>query len=174
VTEQDIFEKTGQAYLCLINPVRQGDLRRAEIAPVVALAPSVPDGLVSAMVVGASWRERLLGLCLAMAKRPETFMDGMLRSLQDLRGISIVPTCAALAVLARRGVFDMARSFPGEFDRAAFDGEVGWAMDKALHLAGVRQESVPGRGPNYGQVFEDHVEVYEWILSGPREGTSKP
>src|SRR3546814_7759315 len=34
-----------------------------EIASVIALAPSVPNELVASMITGASWRERLLGLC---------------------------------------------------------------------------------------------------------------
>lgn len=57
----------------------------------------------------------------------------------------------------------MAQSFSEMFDRTAFDGEVGWATDKAMHVAGLRKDDVPGRGPNYGQIFDDHVEVYSWI-----------
>jgi hypothetical protein len=60
----------------------------------------------------------------------------------------------------------MAQSFSGTLDRAAFDGEVGWAIDKARHFAGVQPENVDGRGPNYGQVFEDQTKMYEWILDG--------
>ena len=133
---------------------------------MIAIAPSVPDELVAAMIAGVSWRERLLGLCMAMAKRPAIFTEAMLQSLRDPRGISIVPACAALAVLARRGVFEMSQSFDDMFDRTAFDGEVGWAVDKAMHFAGLRAEDVPGRGPNYGQIFDDHVEVYSSIHAG--------
>ena len=39
-------------------------------------------------------------------------------------------------------------------------------MDKAMHFAGLRGANVPGRGPNYGQLFEDQVAVYEWLLNG--------
>jgi hypothetical protein len=166
MSEDDIFKQTKDAYLCLIHPVRQGDTYHQEIASVIALAPSVPNELVAAMIAGVSWRERLLGLCLAMAKRPAIFTEAMLQSLRDPRGLSIVPACAALAVLARRGVFGMSRSFATMFDRTAFDGEVGWATDKAMHFAGLRAEDVPGRGPNYGQVFDDHVEVYSSIRAG--------
>jgi hypothetical protein len=60
MTEDDIFKQTQDAYLCLIHPVRQGDTYRKEVASVVSLAPSVPDELVARMIVGASWRERLL------------------------------------------------------------------------------------------------------------------
>jgi hypothetical protein len=60
----------------------------------------------------------------------------------------------------------MPSSFADMFDRTAFDGEVGWATDKAMHFAGLRAEDVPGRGPNYGQIFDDHVEVYSWIYVG--------
>src|SRR5262249_9089518 len=141
MTEDDVFDQTGQAYLRLIHPVKQGDAFRQAIAPVLALAPSVPDELVSAMIVGASWRERRLGLSMAMTRNPAGFGDAMLRSLRQVRCISTVPTCAALAVLARRGVFDLAAAFAGPFDRAALDGEVGWGMDKAMHFAGFRGEN---------------------------------
>ena len=100
---------------------------------------------------------------MAMSKRPGLFTEAMLQSLRDPRGISIVPACAALAVLARRGIFGMSQSFADMFDRTAFDGEVGWAVDKAMHYAGLRAGDVPGRGPNYGQNFEDHIEFYSSI-----------
>lgn len=35
-----------------------------------------------------------------------------------------------------------------------------------MHFAGLRAEDVPGRGPNYGQNFDDHVEVYSSIHAG--------
>jgi hypothetical protein len=163
MSEDDIFSQTKGAYLCLIHPNRRDEIYRQEVAPIVALAPSVPDEVVGTLITGASWRERLLGLGLAMAKRPMVFIEPMLHSLRDPRGIAIVPACAALAVLARRDVFAMPQSFSEMFDRAAFDGEVGWATDKAMHFAGLRTEDVSGRGPNYGQVFDDHVEVYRWM-----------
>ena len=84
MSEDDIVEQTKGAYLCLIHPVRRDDTYRQEIAPVIALAPSVPDELVTAMISGASWRERLLGLCMAMSKRPAIFTEAMLQSLRDL------------------------------------------------------------------------------------------
>ena len=166
MSEDDIFEQTKGAYLCLIHPVRRDETFRREIAPVIALAPSVPDALVTDMITGVSWRERLLGLCIAMSKRKAIFAEAMLQSLRDVRGISIVPACAALAVLTRRGAFAMPPSFAEMFDRTAFDGEVGWATDKAMHFVGLRAEDVTGRGPNYGQIFDDHVEVYSWIYAG--------
>ena len=163
MTADDIFERTQDAYLCLIHPIRQGDAYRQEIAPVIALTPSVPDELVAAMITSRDWRPRLLGLCLAMAKRPATFTEAMLQSLRDPRGIAIVPACAALTVLARHGTFTMPQSFSEMFDRSAFDGEVGWATDKAMYFAGLRTDDVPENGPNYGQIFADHVEVYDWM-----------
>jgi hypothetical protein len=163
MNEEDIFKNTRDAYLCLIHPVQQDETCRKEIASVVALAPSVPDEVVASMIIGASWRERLLGICMAIAKRPASFVEPLLQSLRDPRGISIVPACAALAVLARHGIFAMPQTFSEMFNRQVFDGEIGWATDKAMHFAGFRAEDVPGRGPNYGQIFEDHVQIYSWI-----------
>ena len=163
MSADEIFKKTEGAYLCLIHPVRSNDTYRKEIAPAIALAPSVADELLAAMITSAGWRERLLGICIAMSKKSGVFVEAMVQSLRDPRGIAIVPTCAALAVLARTGVFAMPISFGDQFDRTAFDGEVGWAVDKAMHFAGLRPDDVPGRGPNYGQIFEDHAEVYSWL-----------
>jgi hypothetical protein len=161
--EDDIFDQTKGAYLHLIHPIGQGGRLRPEIASVIELAPSVPDERIAAMIVGPSWRERLLGYCMAMSKRPDVFVEAMLQSLQDPRGISIVPAFAALAVMARRGAYGMPESFADMFDRAAFDGEVGWAADKAMYYVGLRSEDVPGSGPNSGQNFDDHVQVYDSI-----------
>jgi hypothetical protein len=172
MTADEVFERTGQAYLCLIHPVTRDDAYRREIAPVVALSRSVPDALVSSLIVGASWRERLLGLLLAMSKRPEGFVDDMLASLRDVRGISIVPTCAALAVLGRRGLFDAGRLLSGTFDRTVLDGEVGWALDHAMRYATGQSVNADERGGNYGQFFAHQVEQYEWILDGQPGGAA--
>ncbi len=163
MSADDIFDQTKDAYLCLIYPIREDDSYRQELAPVMALAQSVPDELVVALITGASWRERLLGLCMAMARQSTTFVGAMLQSLRDPRGIAVVPVCAALAVLARKGVFPMTASFGKTFDHASFDGELGWAIEKAKYVAGLRADDVPGNGPNYGQNFDAHVEVYGWI-----------
>lgn len=163
MSADDIFDRTKDAYLCLIHPIRDAGAYRQDLAPILTLAPSVPDALVTAMITGVSWRERLLGLCMAMAQQPTTFVGAMFQSLSDPRGIAMVPTCAALAVLARKGVFPMTKSFGETFDRASFDGELGWAIEKAKYVAGLRADDVPGNGPNYGQIFGDHVEVYSWL-----------
>ena len=53
MSENDTFNQTKDAYLCLVNPVRHGEAYRQEIASVIELAPSVPDELVVAMIGGA-------------------------------------------------------------------------------------------------------------------------
>ncbi len=185
MTEADVFEQTQGAYLSLIHPILAGDRYQEDVAPVLAVAPAVPEAVVASMLVGASWRERLLGLCLGMAKGPamwgtrlacqpsdtraacptsqQRFIESILQSLRDPRGIAIVPACAVLGVLAQRGVYAMHPSLAHEFDRAAFDGEIGWAVEKALAYAGLPAKEVGGRGPNSGQVFEDHAAVYAWV-----------
>ncbi|MBK8036030.1 MAG: hypothetical protein IPK22_02680 [Verrucomicrobiaceae bacterium] len=158
----DIFDQTEDAYLSLIHPVVSDDAYRQQIAPIITLAPCVSEYLVAEMITGESWRERLVGIFMAMARPPASLIEPLMQSLRDPRGISIVPACAALAVLARRGLFTMPEAFAEMFDRQAFDGEVGWALDKAMHFAGLREGEVAGNGPNYGQVFDDHVWVYSW------------
>jgi hypothetical protein len=165
MSEDDIFKQTNDAYLCLVHPAKRDDEFQRKISSVVTLAPSVPDTLIAAMITGASWRGRLLGIYMAMAKRQKTFVEPMLQSLRDPRGIAIVPMCAALAVLARHGIFAMPKTFSEIFDRQIFDGEIGWATDKAMYYAGLRADDVSGRGPNYGQVFDDHIQIYSSMFA---------
>ena len=100
---------------------------------------------------------------MSKQKQPSSFIDSMFQSLRDPRGLAIVPTCAALALLARRGVFVMQPSFAELFDRTPFDGEVGWAVDKAMRFAGLRPDDIQGHAPNDGQSFEAYVQFYESI-----------
>jgi hypothetical protein len=53
-----------------------------------------------------------------------------------------------------------------EIDRSGFDGEVGWAIDKAMHFPGTESKEAHCRGPNHRQVFENPTERYEWVLEG--------
>ena len=164
MTQSDIFKQAKGAYLALMRPARDGSEFSMGIDTLIALAPDVPVDVVSSMLAGASWRERLLGLCIAMTQtaQPARYIDSMVQSLRDPRGLSTVPACAALALLARRGVFTMTESFGDTIDRSPFHGEVGWGIDKALHFVGIRAEDAPGDGgPNDGQVFEAHVQFYD-------------
>jgi hypothetical protein len=172
MSEDDIFAKPGDTYLRLIHPVKADEDFREALTPLVQAAASVPEDLVSPMIVGKSWRERLLGIELALAKCPGNLTGAMLQSLHDVRGISIVPTCAALAVLGDRGLFDMVQLSDGAFERGAFDGEVGWAIEKALQFVGGQPAAALERGPNYGQVFAHQVQVFEWILGGQQHGAA--
>src|SRR4051812_29250956 len=101
MTKEQVFKETGETYLCLIHPVSPDQDYHSFLSSFRQLPTEVPPQVVSALIVGESWRERLLGLWLAMAQAPESYVDLMLKSLADVRGYSITPTCAALAVLAR-------------------------------------------------------------------------
>jgi len=169
MTQSDIFKQTKGAYWGLMRPARDGGELSKDIDSLIALAPVVPTDVVTSMLAGGSWRERLLGLCIAMTQReqPAEYVDSMIQSLRDPRCLSSVPTCAALALLARRGVFTMTESFGDSIDRTPFHSEVGWSIEKALHYAGVRSEDAPGDGgPNDGQIFEAHVEFYDSLHAG--------
>ena len=130
---------------------------------MLAIAPEVPDNIVASLISTGGWREHVLGYVLAMAKTPSRFVGHVQASLGRPCGIAITPACAFLAVLARSGEFKIERLISDAFDRGAFDGEMGWAIDKAMFHAGLRLDDVGGRGPYYGQIFEDYVEVYDWV-----------
>jgi hypothetical protein len=169
MTQSDIFKQTKGAYWGLMRPARDGGELSKHIDSLIAIAPAVPADVVTFMLAGASWRERLLGLCIAMtqSRQPAQYVDSMIQSLRDPRCLSTVPTCAALALLARRGVFAMTESFADGIDRTPFCGEVGWGIDKALHFARVRSEDAAGEsGPNDGQDFEQHVQFYDSLHAG--------
>jgi hypothetical protein len=163
MSEDTIFELSGYAYLRLIHPALQDHACHKALETVVTLSPLVPHEIITKLILGVSWRERLVGVSLAATKQSALFIEPMLQSLRDPRGISIVPICAALAVLARCGLYAMPPNFSELFDRQVFDGEIGWAADKAMHFAGLRNDNPSGRGLNYGQIFEDHIQIYTWM-----------
>lgn len=165
MTTNQILDHTGDAYLALIHPDIASDTFQDLVRPLLVLAPSVPAAIVGDLIVGPSWRERLLGVYFAMATTPELHIGRLIESLHDLRGMSIVPTIAALAVMARNDCFEMTKSFGDQFDRFAFDGEVGWAVDWALHHVGLREHPGAECGPNYGQRFDAHTRMFEALHS---------
>lgn len=166
MTEEQVFKQSGETYLRLIHPASPDNDYHSFLAPFRQFTTTVPSEVVSSLIGGASWRERLLGLWLAMAQGPESFVDPMLKSLRDVRGYSITPTCAALAVLARRGRFDLSRLLSDEIDRSAFDGDLGWAINQAERYARGEAVSEDERCRNSGQSFSHQVEMYEWIMEG--------
>ncbi len=165
MTESELIRKTKDAYLELVHPASEDYEHSQSIVTLLDLAPTVSDDVVSSMIAGPSWRERLLGLSIAMTKerQPASYIENMFQSLRDPRGLAIVPTAAALASLARRGAFTMTPSFGEQFDHNIFSGEVGWAVTKAMHFAGLISDDAVGVAPNNGQVFEDHLQLYDFI-----------
>jgi len=142
--------------------MREG-IYRQELASVLSIAPEVPDDIIAALILGSGWRERVIGFALAMARTPANFVAHVKKSLKTPRGIAITPACAFLAVLARTGEFEMLLSFADDLDRTVFDGEMEWAIEKMMFHAGLCPDDVSGRGPYYGQVFEDYIEIFNWI-----------
>jgi hypothetical protein len=104
-----------------------------------------------------------------MAQCPERFVEPMLMSLRRrVTGYSITPTCAALAVLAKRGRFDIGRLRSDEIDPSAFDGDLGWAISQAERYARGEAVIAEERCRNSGQSFLHQAEMYEWIMEGQR------
>jgi hypothetical protein len=164
MTAEKIMEQTGAAYLCLIHPILRDNVYRQEILPILAVVPHVQNVEIATLIIGDSWRERLVGFVLAAITQPEELVKATLQSLQNPRGVAIVPACAFLSILAEKNLFKAADLLSNNLNRTVFDGELGWAIDKIMFHAGLRTNCVLGRGPNYGQVFEDHCEVYRWLF----------
>jgi hypothetical protein len=164
MTAEKVMEQTGAACLCLIHPILRNNAYRQEISPLLAVVPHVQNAEIATLIIGNSWRERLAGFTLAMATQPEGLVKQILQSLQNPRGIAIVPACALLSILAEKNLFQTEAIHSNNFDRTVFDGELGWAIDKIMFHAGLRTDDVLGHGSNYGQIFEDHREVYRWIF----------
>jgi len=122
--------------------------------------------LASLATFGAGFLTRPLGALVIgrlgdrVGRKPAMLLSFFLIGVGVI-GLPLIPSYASIGVLAPllAIAFRLVQGF-------ALGGEVGWAMDKAMHVAGLRGDDVPGRGPNYGQVFEDHVEVYRWIRQG--------
>ncbi|MBE7467366.1 MAG: hypothetical protein HS116_28165 [Planctomycetes bacterium] len=159
LTEQQLLNQVQNAYLPLIH-LDEG----VEVATtiIVKLAPLTPDQLIRNLIAtGASWRERLIGLVLATQRGIAAFADAMIVSLNDPRGISIVPTCAALAVAVKHFGYKYSPDRTSALDRSLFDGELGYALDCLHAYLGLSKSSSQDKGPNYGQEFSQHVCFYE-------------
>jgi hypothetical protein len=176
MTEEQVFKQTGDTYLRLIHPAGPDNHYRSFLAPLREFTRTVPSDVVSSLICGASWRERLLGLWVGMAQGPEPFVEPMLGSFRRVTGYSITPTCAALAVLARHGRFDIGRLQSLEIDASAFDGDLGWAIKQAERYARGEVVGVDERCRNSGQSFLHQVEMYEWIIGGQQDaaGDNRP
>ena len=159
MTEQQLLDKVGDAYLPLIH---LGEGLDDATAAIIATASDASDNLIWDLIAaGDSWRERLIGLVLACHRGIATFGDAMLTSLGNPRGISIVPTCAALVVAVRQEGYEYHQDQTAGLDRSSFDGEVGYALVNLHAFLGLCGQRGGGAGPNYGQLFTAHVSFYE-------------
>lgn len=52
MTKEEVFERTGETYLCLIHPVVNAGACRRDIAPMIALSEDIPDASVASLIAG--------------------------------------------------------------------------------------------------------------------------
>lgn len=50
-----------------------------------------------------------------------------------------------------------------KLDRKIFDGDMGWALDKAAFHLGISKSDPSGASPYYGLSFEQHLNTFRWI-----------
>ena len=163
MSEEDILEKFGQLYLCLIHPDVDDILFKKDLKSINLISESLKNCEIHKLINGDSWRERLLRVLLGMQNDKKNCGVIILNSLIAIRGISIVPSFAALAVLARSGLFDFKTVFDMDLDPKLFDNEVGWSIDTAYKYVCGDLVEKNFRGPNYGQVFINHVKLFDYI-----------
>ncbi len=161
MTEESQSKVCGADYLALIHPQPNDPELWTDIDRLVSShADTTVEELRGMIREGRSWRERLVGLVTTVRRGGCGDLADLLHCLRDPHGISIVAACAAYVAVREKTGPCAASPFPKDLDRKAFDGELGWALDKACHHLGVGTPDPGGRGPNYGQVFEDHLETY--------------
>lgn len=154
-------------YLSLLRPTPEGSdeiaVRSRLRLHVLVISPSV----ITELIHGPSWRERLVGLAFAVMSQPSSYVEQIVKSMKDSRGLSIVPGFAALVVgLRLDALCELPRSVC-LLERSAFDGEIGWAIEKAMFHLGQRCTDPGGTAPNSSQVFEDELNFYDWLRAMP-------
>jgi hypothetical protein len=158
-TIDQVFEASEESYLAFIH---LGDSLELALARVRACEPRVTDELVRRLIrprPRGSWRETLLGLVLAALKGAERFGDAMLASLEEPRGLCLVPTGAALLVACERGYhYDPGRS--KALDRQVFSGEIGYVLECLEHALGLGPPATVPLGPNDSQSFAEQSAFY--------------
>jgi len=167
ITADEVFERTPRAHLWILRPNFEGR-ERAEMAPLLAIADDVADDVVRSLIVGGDWRSTLVGLVLAMSEGFSRFAPEALESLRTPKGIAITAAWAFLTLCCLEEEIHFDSLAAHTFDRATFDGEMGWAIDKAKYHSGNRPDDVSGIGPHYAQVFEDYLKLFRWWRSMSR------
>ncbi len=161
INEKELLKKVSSKYLSLIHLSFQDN----EVIELINISKLLNNKLIQSLIVeNFSWRERLLGLFFACSKDVKIFYNPLIQSLQNVKGITIIPTFAVLAICINRGSlynFSMVK----DCNRNSFDGEVGFAMDKMHYYTGLSATNLVRKGPNYGQDFEQHYKFYEKICN---------
>ena len=151
---------SGGQYLTLIRLSDPAESYAA--AKVLCLrAKDACDEEVNACICGDSWRERLVGQVLAVARNRETFVPALVQSLVKVSGFAIIPGCAAIVVLLEKAK-SPAPDFSG-IDLTQFSGEVGWAINKVRFYLDKSSSDPGGFGPADDQSFEDHLKFLRSI-----------
>ena len=158
MTERELLATIEDAYTSFIH---LDDGVEAAIAKVADCENKVSNSLIDNLLKdGESWRERLLGLVLGATRGIDQFYDSLIAGLHKSGGISIVPSCACLAVAVRDRGCVYCREMTASLDRDRWDGEIGFAMDWFHYSIGIGDAPRESIGPNYGQDYSKHLEFY--------------
>src|ERR1041384_7836567 len=98
VTDEQVFKRAAGVHLLFIRPDLASREDRQRIVDFLRCAPLVSKTVVEKLIRWDDWRPRLLGFALAVRKKPEAFVNAIVVSLQNPRGLAIVPGCAAIVV----------------------------------------------------------------------------
>ena len=160
----EVFDALGHTYLQLNRP--QPDHVQA-VERVKTFLPKIDDQGIKELLVGdaTSWRERLVGLVLAVQTGSFSFIAPIIESLSVRpTGLTIVPAFAALAALINRNPNHEVIDKINALDPSIFDGELGWARDKFLFYVGLSDKNPSEWSPNDGKCFEDELRQYRDML----------
>ena len=174
----EIMEITGNAYLAMNRPCVKNPDTMSAVAEILAVLPKANDETISELISdGSSWRERLVGIVLAVGHGSPSFSDPIIDSFRKHpTGLAFVPAFAALAVIVRSQPSPELLQDLSTLDRTLFDGDLGWSMDKFLFHVGSSPHDPGGKSPNDAKSFEDNLEVFKMIKdTQPKpEGDGKP
>jgi hypothetical protein len=129
---------------------------------IAGLSGSEPE--IRARLKTPDWRSRNEGVALAVADGSKAWVSELIGTIEPPTGRSITHALAAAVALADGSLSDSDLARVRGFTREAFDGEVGWAVDKLLFHAGHSTEDPGGPGPYTGYNFEDLLALFRAVI----------
>ena len=99
LSEEELFSKIGDSYLGFNFP---NEIKPKDVNTIIQYQSLVSDKTINNLIVGESWRERIVGTLLAANKNITLYQENLYNSIIDSRGSSLPHSIACLAISIKK------------------------------------------------------------------------